>query len=106
MPRMWTRGVPQVELSPWPGATKAVLVRSDDDWVIQWRVGVERKDVTHLREADLAAGLGSNRGDPDTVAYIERRLSDSGLTGTLRKRYRDVRSRHEVAVWHLRPKFR
>ena len=106
MPRLWTRRVPQVELSPWPGATKAVLVRSDVDWVIQWRVGERRKDVTRLREADLAAGLGGDRGNADTVAYIERRLSDSGITGRLRTRQWEVRSRHEVAVWHLRPKFR
>ncbi len=95
-----------MELTPWPGSTQAVLVRSDGDWLIQWRVGGRRMDVTRLRHDELAAEIGGRGRDADTVAYIERRLNNAGFIAKLRDGQRDLLGPHEVASWHLRPRLR
>ena len=95
-----------MQLTPWPGATQAVLVRNDGDWLIQWRVGGRRMDVTRLRDEELAAEVGGRARDADTVAYIERRLNNAGFVAKLRDGRRDALGPHEVASWHLRPRLR
>lgn len=95
-----------MHLTPVPGATKAVLVKTDDAWLIQWRAGGRRMDVTRLPEAELASELGGRTRDADTIAYIERRLNNAGFVAKLRSGHRDLLSGHEVAAWQLRPRLR
>jgi hypothetical protein len=63
-------------------------------------------DVTRLRDEELAAEIGGRARDADTVAYIERRLNNSGFIAKLRDGRRDAVGPHEVASWHLRPRLR
>lgn len=95
-----------MDLTPWPGATQAVLVRNEDDWLIQWRIGARRMNVTRVTGDELTAELGGQGGDADAVAYIERRLNNAGFIAKLRHGQRDLLGRHEVASWHLRPRLR
>ncbi len=95
-----------MDLTPWPGATKAVLVKTDDEYLIQWRVGERRVGVTRLRDADLADELGGGSRDADSVACVERRLHSAGFIAKRRGGQPHLHGRREVAVWQLRQRLR